>query len=340
MTSNTAAGEAAQHGAVAAGHQRGEPLRLLRERFDGHERVDAAVDAVQRAAGDALRRSRCRVSPQIRPRRSEGCLRIRSVADCLARAPPEDRTSACQRNKTRLHQDCAEICVALASPVRPWTCRSSSPAPPVPCPRRAAGCPRSCCAPGGERILFDCGEGTQHQLLRQRRAAGRGRDLHHPPAPGPLARAAGDDQDLRHARPRPQARGLRPAGPERAVPQVLRPIIGRTGYPLEVVEARAPRGGRLRGLRDRRVPGQPSRRGLRLRVRRGRPPGALRRRGGAQARRHRGPGLRRGSSAARPSTASRPSRSWGRTGRAGGSSTPATRHPSSPSRSTRTTRTS
>src|SRR3954452_24003226 len=36
----------------------------------------------------------------------------------------------------------------------------------------------------------------------ERRPAGRRRDLHHPPAPRPLARAAGDDQDVRDARPR------------------------------------------------------------------------------------------------------------------------------------------
>ena len=43
---------------------------------------------------------------------------------------------------------------------------SSSPAPPARCPPRAAGCPRCSCAAGGDRLLFDCGEGTQRQLVR------------------------------------------------------------------------------------------------------------------------------------------------------------------------------
>ena len=85
--------------------------------------------------------------------------------------------------------------------------------------------------------------------------------------------------------------------------------------------ARAPRGGPLGRLRDRLVPGQPPRRGLRLRVHRARPPGALRRRGGARPRRHRRARTSGACSAARPSTASRPSRSSGRTGRGAGSST-------------------
>ena len=91
----------------------------------------------------------------------------------------------------------------------------------VPTPRR--GLPALLLRAGGERILFDCGEGTQHQLLRSGRAAGHRRDLHHPPAPRPLARAAGDDQDVRHARPRPAAGRLRPARPQRALP------AGRSG---------------------------------------------------------------------------------------------------------------
>ena len=31
---------------------------------------------------------------------------------------------------------------------------------------RGAASPRCCCARGGDRLLFDCGEGTQQQLLR------------------------------------------------------------------------------------------------------------------------------------------------------------------------------
>ena len=49
---------------------------------------------------------------------------------------------------------------------RRWTSRSSSPAPPARCPPPAAACPRCCMRRGADRILFDCGEGTQRQLLR------------------------------------------------------------------------------------------------------------------------------------------------------------------------------
>jgi ribonuclease Z len=44
---------------------------------------------------------------------------------------------------------------------------------------------------GGERILIDCGEGTQRQLLRSVGLERADRRLHHPPARRPLARAAG-----------------------------------------------------------------------------------------------------------------------------------------------------
>ena len=48
----------------------------------------------------------------------------------------------------------------------PWTSTSSSSAPPAPCPPRAARLPATLVRRGGERLLFDCGEGTQRQLTR------------------------------------------------------------------------------------------------------------------------------------------------------------------------------
>ena len=44
--------------------------------------------------------------------------------------------------------------------------RSSSPAPPARFPTARRGLPALLLRAGGERILFDCGEGTQQQLLR------------------------------------------------------------------------------------------------------------------------------------------------------------------------------
>ena len=48
----------------------------------------------------------------------------------------------------------------------PWILARSSPAPPARFPRRAAACPSLLLRAGGDRLLFDCGEGTQQQLLR------------------------------------------------------------------------------------------------------------------------------------------------------------------------------
>ena len=104
----------------------------------------------------------------------------------------------------------------------------------VPTPRR--GLPAVLLRAGGERILFDCGEGTQHQLLRSIGLP----DLdaiflthlhldHWLGLPGMLKTF-----DMR-ARERPlEIYG--PRGLKALYEQVLRPIIGRTGYPLTVEE--------------------------------------------------------------------------------------------------------
>ena len=72
----------------------------------------------------------------------------------------------------------------------------------------------------------------------------------------------------------------------------MRPAWGRVALPARARGARPARGGRLRRLRDRAVPGRAPRRRLRLRVRRGRPARALRRRRGRAARRRARPRLR------------------------------------------------
>ena len=202
----------------------------------------------------------------------------------------------------------------------------------VPTPKR--GLPALLLRAGGERILFDCGEGTQHQLLRSDRAAGARRDLHHPPAPRPLARAAGDDQDVRHARPRPAAGRLRPARAQAALPAGAAADHRPHRVSAGCDRARAPRGGRLRRLRDRRrsrstTASRPT--ATRSSRTTGRAASTSRRRA---ARRHRGPGLR--PPAARRDRQRRHARAGrgARTARAAGSSTPATPRRSRPSRST------
>jgi ribonuclease Z len=104
----------------------------------------------------------------------------------------------------------------------------------VPTARR--GLPALLLRAGGERILFDCGEGTQQQLLRSVGLPDVGAVFvthfhldHWLGLPGMIKTF-----DLR-ARERP-LRVYGPPGLERLVAHVMRPVIGRTGYPLELVE--------------------------------------------------------------------------------------------------------
>jgi ribonuclease Z len=104
----------------------------------------------------------------------------------------------------------------------------------VPTPKR--GLPALLLRAGGARILFDCGEGTQHQLLRSIGLP----DIdavfithlhldHWLGLPGMIKTF-----DMR-ARERPlDVYG--PPGITALHEHVLRPVIGRTGYPLQVVE--------------------------------------------------------------------------------------------------------
>ena len=104
----------------------------------------------------------------------------------------------------------------------------------VPTARR--GLPALLLRVGGERILFDCGEGTQQQLLRSVGLPDVAAVFvthfhldHWLGLPGMIKTF-----DLR-ARERPLT-VYGPPGLERLFSQVLRPVLGRTGYPLELVE--------------------------------------------------------------------------------------------------------
>lgn len=104
----------------------------------------------------------------------------------------------------------------------------------VPTPRR--GLPAILLRAGGERILFDCGEGTQHQLLKSVGLP----DLdaifithlhldHWLGLPGMVKTFDMRDRDTR-------LELFGPPGFSALFNQVVKPIIGRTRYPLDVIE--------------------------------------------------------------------------------------------------------
>jgi ribonuclease Z len=104
----------------------------------------------------------------------------------------------------------------------------------VPTPKR--GLPALLLRAGGERILLDCGEGTQHQLLRSIGLP----DIdaifithlhldHWLGLPGMIKTFDMRDRD----RPLDV---FGPPGLKALYQQVLKPIIGRTNYPLEIIE--------------------------------------------------------------------------------------------------------
>ena len=104
----------------------------------------------------------------------------------------------------------------------------------VPTPKR--GLPAILLRAGGERILFDCGEGTQHQLLRSIGLP----DLdaifithlhldHWLGLPGMIKTFDMRDRDAR-------LELFGPPGFTALFEKVVRPIIGRTKYPLDVIE--------------------------------------------------------------------------------------------------------
>ena len=104
---------------------------------------------------------------------------------------------------------------------------------------RAPRAPGAAVRRGGDRLLFDCGEGTQRQLLRSVGLPGPRRDLPHAPPRRPLARPAGDAEDVRPARPRGAARRLRAARHARPARDRSRGVSGRLGYDVHGHRARA-----------------------------------------------------------------------------------------------------
>ncbi|HEX6023735.1 MAG TPA: ribonuclease Z [Solirubrobacter sp.] len=104
----------------------------------------------------------------------------------------------------------------------------------VPTPKR--GLPAILLRAGGERILLDCGEGTQHQLLRSIGLPDIDAvfitHLH-------LDHWLGLPGMIKTFDMRDRERALEVYGPpglNALYQQVLRPVIGRTAYPLELVE--------------------------------------------------------------------------------------------------------
>src|SRR3954469_14096069 len=104
----------------------------------------------------------------------------------------------------------------------------------VPTPKR--GLPAILLRAGGERILFDCGEGTQHQLLRSVGLPELDAVFlthlhldHWLGLPGMIK-----SFDMRARERRLEVYG--PRGLSALYDQVLKPIIGRTRYPLAVRE--------------------------------------------------------------------------------------------------------
>src|SRR4051812_16879486 len=104
----------------------------------------------------------------------------------------------------------------------------------VPTPKR--GLPPILLRAGGERILFDCGEGTQHQLLRSvgLPELDAGFLTHLPLAPWLGLPGMIKSFDMRARERRLEVYG--PRGLSALYDQVLKPIIGRTRYPLAVRE--------------------------------------------------------------------------------------------------------
>jgi ribonuclease Z len=104
----------------------------------------------------------------------------------------------------------------------------------VPTPKR--GLPAILLRAGGARILFDCGEGTQHQLLRSiglpELDAIFISHLH-------LDHWLGLPGMIKTFDMRARERSLEVYGPRglaAVYERSLRPVIGRTGYPLQIIE--------------------------------------------------------------------------------------------------------
>ena len=217
-----------------------------------------------------------------------------------ARAPAHTMGIATRRGRARALRAGRR---SLALGRGTWTSRSSSPAPPARCPTARRGLPalllRARRRPDPVRLR----RGHPAAAAALGRAARARRDLHHPLPPRPLARAARDAQDVRPARARAAADGLRPAGPAGAARRACARRAGRVTYPLVARGARPAREVAFDGYAIAPFPVEHRVRALRLRVRRGRPARALRRRDRRAPRRHARPRLRPPAARARPSTA-------------------------------------
>ena len=136
-----------------------------------------------------------------------------------------------------------------------------------PSPRR--GLPATLVRRGGDRLLFDCGEGTQRQLMRsvglvelEELFITHFHADHVLGLPGMLKTFA-----LRQ-RERDLVR-VRAARARAACSSCSSPVIGRLTFPRRAGRARAERRARARRLPDRRLRRGPRRPGARLRARRG-----------------------------------------------------------------------
>ena len=144
-------------------------------------------------------------------------------------------------------------------------------------PTARRGLPGVLLRAGGDRLLFDAGEGTQQQLLRSVGLPELDAIFlthYH------LDHWLGLVGMLKTFDLRGREVPLAVYGPPglRALFGSLRGVIGRLGYPLALVELDRHDEVALRRLRRVAVPGRAPRHGLRLRVRGGRAAGALRRR--------------------------------------------------------------
>ena len=159
----------------------------------------------------------------------------------------------------------------------------------VPSARRATAC--VLVRAGGERLLFDCGEGAQRQMQRSTGLVQVDEIYlthyhadHYLGVPGLLKTYDLNDREA-------PLRILGPPGPERPVRRAA--ADHRQGaLPARAGRARRGRRGAPRRLRGPPVRGRAPSPGLRLRVRRGRAPGPLRPRRGERLGVAAGPGLR------------------------------------------------
>ena len=123
---------------------------------------------------------------------------------------------------------------------------------------RAAACPRCCVRRGGDRMLFDCGEGTQRQLLRSVGLPDLGAVFlthlhvdHWLGLPGMLKTF-----DLRDRERRSTSTARRGTA---ELMRAMRGVYGRLRLPVRRRRARGRRRGRVRRLRDRRLQRPPPR---------------------------------------------------------------------------------